>query len=639
MTRRYRVLFADTCIRLDWGVQPNRFTESAREAAQAGFEVTVATLGGEVAPKSRADSVSLKEITVGLPPYPLVCGRGRAIETRPLRDAYALAQAVRLDDHDVVIAPLRGGLAHGLLMQRATGESKAATRIALWCDAPSRWRAMHDDASFANVEPLVADAMETVTLELADALLYPSEAALTRLATPPPPVIIEAELVARPRGRRAFAMQPIEEIVFVGPLTRANGALLFMDAIESLAAQSQLGDRLVTFMGPMLDQGPLISQELLGIRAQTWPFTFQVIPASSPDQIIAFLLEGRRLAVFAAEDDDDDRLLRAVLASGCAVVASRGYDLTRGGHRAGCALGVASLANAIASQCAGSRAWPQELEARATWDTVVAAVAERPRREPPRGRPTHMETINLCTVTRGRPDTLIQALSSIGSSNRQIETLVLDNAGSDPTSVAGLCRACDHPVDIIRSERMLSPAGAYNHLAAAARSEVLVFLDDDNVLSPGALEHFVTALETGWFDIVVTTLDLVDGNAAVDASAGRFVFLGDAGSAGLFFNGFGDRAMAVRRDIFLKLGGFPDPGHHAPVSDWVFLARARAARMRIGVLQDPAIRYARRLDGRDTNWLKRDVEGGRRAVLEAYGESVDGALVSRFAQGLQLRSF
>ena len=73
----------------------------------------------------------------------------------------------------------------------------------------------------------------------------------------------------------------------------------------------------------------------------------------------------------------------------------------------------------------------------------------------------------------------------------------------------------------------------------------------------------------------MTTLDLVDGNAANDLSSGWFISLVDAGWAELFFNGFGDRALAVRRDAFLRVGGFSDAGHHAPVSEWVFL-RERA---------------------------------------------------------------
>lgn len=639
MTQRCRVLFADTSSRPDWGSQPNRFTESAREAAQAGFEVTVATMGARASPKIGAEPGALKEIRIGLPPYPLVCGRGRAPETRPLRDAYALAQAVCLDDYDVVIAPLRGGLAHGLLMQRATGERTAATRIALWCDAPSRWRALRDDASPATIKPLVADAMENVTLELVDALLYPSDAALARLAAPPPAVVVRADLATPSISRQPESTQPIGEIVFVGPLTRANGALLFMDAIEELAAQCRLGNRLVTFIGPMVDQAPLLSQETVGVRAQTWPFAFRMLPASEPDRIVEYLAEGRRLAVFAAEDDDDDRLLREAVGAGCPVLASRGYDLTREGDGVGCAPGVASFADAIASHCDGAGPWLDEPQANTAWGAVLETVAGIPRREPPRGRPAPLRTVSVCTVTRSRPETVLQALASIGDSTRQVEALVLDNAGSEPRATADLRRACAHPVELLRSERKRSPASAYNHLAAGARGEVLVFLDDDNVLSPGGLERFVSALEAGWFDLIVTTLDLVDGNAAAEPSAGRFIFLGDAGSAGLFFNGFGDRAMAIRRDAFLRLGGFPDPGHHAPVSDWVFLARARAAGLRIGVLQDPALRYARRLDGRETNWLKRDVEGGRRAVLEAYGDAIDGALVARFAQGLQLRSF
>jgi hypothetical protein len=94
--------------------------------------------------------------------------------------------------------------------------------------------------------------------------------------------------------------------------------------------------------------------------------------------------------------------------------------------------------------------------------------------------------------------------------------------------------------------------------------------------------------------------------------------------------------MAVRRDRFLELGGFHDPGHHYPSLDWVTLAKAQARGFRIGALQWPAMRYRRDTARADLGAHKLDHEGARTLVLEAFGDRFDAELVARYAQLLHL---
>jgi hypothetical protein len=118
--------------------------------------------------------------------------------------------------------------------------------------------------------------------------------------------------------------------------------------------------------------------------------------------------------------------------------------------------------------------------------------------------------------------------------------------------------------------------------------------------------------------------------------AGRLLFLGDAHSAGLFFNAFGDTTMAVDRAAFLRLGGFHDPGHDYPSLDWVTLAKARAAGLRIGALQWPAVRYRRDFRRAELSANKIDQEGARWFVFQAYAGAYDSQLVARYAQKAQI---
>jgi hypothetical protein len=622
------------------------FAELARDLAAADFEVTHSFLAPGGARWRRlcpgADAPVTDE--VGPPGVPLVCGRGRALETAALRDAYAVAQRFELRDFDAILAPLRGGAAQGLLMRRATEMPPRPPAVALWGDAPSRSRALAEDHCPPDVSPLVCDALERACLRLADLLLVPGAPAARRvesLAEPLPPIrdatLPPFELAGRrvPKGAA-----PIRELVLVGPLTRANGALLFLDAVEELGRTGALRDRAVTFLGPAAAHPRGIGQPLLGIRAAAWPFRFQLLDGGGgAAATLAYLSVPGRLAVFAAEDGEDDRLLRTLAASGCALIATGGYEATRapGAAQQVCAPTAPALADAILRALdSGGGTAPVE-RTPTDWPALLREICRMPRRAAAGGRDPPRRA-SICIVHRDRPECLRRALASIPPAlgAASAEVIVADNAGAVPPSVEALPACAQLSARVVRLARPLPQQAAINKIALDAEGDILVFLDDDNVLEAGAVERLLRGFASGAFDIVVSTLDLVDGDPAVDLSSGRFVFLGDAGMAGLFFNGFGDTAMAVKRHDFLRIGGFSDPGYGTAALDWVFLAKARAAGLRIGVLHEPAIRYARTPGAESRQWRKHDAEGARRAVAAAYGAALDAPLLARFGQAMQL---
>lgn len=607
-----RVLLLDAPQLQTWREGPHRFAEVAQALVRSGHAVTLASVGAEPAPAA----AGLSAVQVEPPAMPLICGSGRASHARALRDAYAVAARFGGETFDNVIAPLHGGLAFGLLMQRATGERNISRSIALWCDTAARWRALHDDAAIS-VGTLMEDALERASLRLADALVAPHGGALARaesLGEALPPVLTG---VLPPFGRTADAERHAPEragdIVFAGPLTRRGGALAFMDALERLASAGHLDGRRVTFVGPATETPRGVGLATLGLRATQWPFRFDMRGTHDPRAALAVLQDHPGLVVCL--DPDDDRLARTLRACGRRVIA---------GPMDADALGAAILEGAPAAAGAdetGGTAWAELLE------RLPARAEQAPVRP----------AASLCIATRGRPDALKRAVRSVTQQAcAGLEILIADNAGDTPLDAGTLGIPPQVPARVVRFDALVPQGSALNTLAGLARGEVLVFFDDDNLLLAGGLGRFLDAVAPGRFDVAVTPLELVDGDAASGVPAGRHMFAGDPGMAGLFFNGFGDTSLAIRREAFQRIGGFAEPGHQHAALDWILLARARTLGLRIGVLIEPAVRYSRRIGLDERNWRKHDLEGARHAVAEAYGAAIDAPLLARFAQSLHL---
>jgi glycosyltransferase involved in cell wall biosynthesis len=249
--------------------------------------------------------------------------------------------------------------------------------------------------------------------------------------------------------------------------------------------------------------------------------------------------------------------------------------------------------------------------------------------------------VTVCILHYNRLKHLADAIMSIPDEvdGHAVEILVLDNA-SDIPAVAEEIRRIAGPrrhLRIIGFETPLPQAAALNRGVREAQFETILFLDDDNHFTPDGVQRLARAIATDRLDIVVTPLDIFDdGGPEPPPSMGRLIFLGAAHSAGLFFNAFGDTAMAVRRDRFGSVGGFRDLGYPYPSLDWVTLARAQTMGLRIGALQWPAVRYRRDTARADTAANKLDQEGARSLVFEAYGKSLNGPLLARYAQKLHL---
>jgi glycosyltransferase involved in cell wall biosynthesis len=189
--------------------------------------------------------------------------------------------------------------------------------------------------------------------------------------------------------------------------------------------------------------------------------------------------------------------------------------------------------------------------------------------------PAGTPDISVVVVTRDRPALLADALAGIAAQRHApIEVTVADDGDT-------ACNPADFPPAAPRVRALRSharqAAASRNLAAAACRGEVIAFLDDDDRWSAGHLEGLAAAfadpaVAVAYRDTAVI-LERIEGGERVELD--RRVIARDWDAALMRHDDFvAPSALAVRRTLFERLGGFDTSLRYS--EDWDFLLRAAA---------------------------------------------------------------
>jgi glycosyltransferase involved in cell wall biosynthesis len=164
--------------------------------------------------------------------------------------------------------------------------------------------------------------------------------------------------------------------------------------------------------------------------------------------------------------------------------------------------------------------------------------------------------LTVCVVVPAHQaaDEIVACLEGIvGAGFDREDILVVDDGSRDGTGE----KAAAFGVRVIRNERPLRPALARNRGVAETEGDIIVFVDADVVIHPGAADRItgVFAAEPG----LVALFGSYDDAPARQTRVSRYrnllhhhVHQQSGGDATTFWTGFG----AVRRDAFAAAGGF-----------------------------------------------------------------------------------
>ena len=205
--------------------------------------------------------------------------------------------------------------------------------------------------------------------------------------------------------------------------------------------------------------------------------------------------------------------------------------------------------------------------------------------------------ISIVIPVYGQHPTTFACLKSIVAEppRQGFEVVIMDDYSPEPAATA---LACVQGVRIVRNETNLGFIGNVNAGAQAARGDWLIILNNDTLLRPNALDAMLDTFEQH-ANVGLVGAKLLNADGSIQEAGGivwrdgsawnwgrgqnrddpRFNFVRDAD----YCSG---AALAIRRDLFLEMGGFDI--HYAPAynedTDLAFRVRARGLR----VLYQPA---------------------------------------------------
>ena len=195
-----------------------------------------------------------------------------------------------------------------------------------------------------------------------------------------------------------------------------------------------------------------------------------------------------------------------------------------------------------------------------------------------------MTRISLVIPVYNAEATLAECLTRVfQSSFESFEVVLVDDGSTDRSRAI----AQTFPVRIVPSPGRVGPAVARNIGARAAVGELLFFIDSDVMLRPDSLARLADAFEDPTVDALcgvqsaeMRHQDLVSQYKNLWM---RWTYLRHTGSVPLFYT----TAAAMRRDAFLRVGGF-DEGYGTPnVEDTAF--GQKLARLGLSVRVHPRL--------------------------------------------------
>jgi GT2 family glycosyltransferase len=213
---------------------------------------------------------------------------------------------------------------------------------------------------------------------------------------------------------------------------------------------------------------------------------------------------------------------------------------------------------------------------------------------------------SVIITTKNRKDDLRRAIISCLTQRDKPELIIIDDGSSDGTSE--FVREKFPEVRLIRSDRSLGCIAQRNRAAKLASGDILFSIDDDaEFSSPDIVSETMKEFDHARIAVVaIPYLEPQKSSKEFQRAPGTdHTYVMDS---------FVGTAHALRKDVFLKLGGFREGlVHQGEESDYCLRLLDAGYVVRLGN-SDPIFH----LEAANRDWSRMDYYGARNTVLFAY---------------------
>lgn len=622
---------------IDHGGEDGAMVELARLFAEDGDDVTLLWVPGRNAPA--AEAARHRDLEAASVRLEILDKSDQLLPslTTPESRAAAVLHYLERSGHDLVYAPLEGGLPYYTLLAVETA-AFAAPPIVVVAHAPEEWEHEADKAFMDSTEAIAVAYMEKYCAEMANRTICASAALRqwmlsngwkVKKAIVTPMLPLQDRL--GPAGARpSIVTGSARELAVLAGWRFRDGLTLLCDALDIIAPTAPK-ELTVTAFGPF---GKIMGEHSGGLllrRAERWPFKLNLLAHASPAAKLDYVARTGALAVIPARAASTGGTVAACIEAGLPFVATNvDANVERWNAQARQPRltdpDAAALAQAISAALDDpprplpvdslSQCWQSWL------DTRDLPTSARRRRVDKSAGPSPL--VSIVMAHRNRPLYLKQAIAAIEAQTYDRLELVLVDDGSDMDDARRLLDTLE-PTFRQRGWKILRRP--HKHLGAArnagiraSHGELILFVDDDNALFAEAVDHFVRAMATSDADIC-TAFQLIfyEDFVPEDRADGliQYLPLGGPDALGLIHNVYGDANAMMRRSVFSRIGFLIEKPGYA-MHDWEFFARASLAGLKIRTIPKPLYWYRSKPDGmfRTSNWYD-----NRLPVLEAFRSS------------------
>ncbi len=532
----------------------------------------------------------------------------------PLAMSYIVHDWLAEHNFDLVILMDRQGHGFYALQAKRGGLRFQKTAFITHIHRPTLWHSMHNADLPTDPMQSLTYFMERKSIELTDAVISPSAYMLDWVRhhgfKPPDLSFVQPNLLKlKPQQTSGLErVVAVDELVFFGRLEYRKGLVQFCDALDRLAGLG-VAPHGVTFLGKFAWVGQEHSALYIAQRSKRWSFPIKIMSRLGQLEALDYLATPGHVAVMPSVADNSPYTVYECLTLGIPFLArdvGGVAELIAADDHAVCLFNDnPNLLARMLAKVLTEGAWRPRLafdpeENRKAWREGFPALAQRinlPAKQAEQA--AVMPWVSVCLTHYNRPKLLRQAIASLLEQDYPNLEVILVDDGSPGKDTARALQSLEAEFTR-RGWKILRLENGYlgkarNTAVREARSEFLLFMDDDNVARPTMVSRFMQVAVSSGADLVTTMFEVFSSDKKPTAKTPpveRFMPVGDVISFSVMANAFGDANSLIRRSVFEKLGGFSEDyglGHE----DFELFLRAALTGAKVSVIPEPLFWYRR----------------------------------------------